>query len=54
MAKSSYTFPDEWFSEPPTEDIDYALKKWTQEQMSNFLAKCKDLVDNYGGYYGIS
>tara|TARA_Y100001937_G_scaffold125451_1_gene192316 strand:+ start:4345 stop:5076 length:732 start_codon:yes stop_codon:yes gene_type:complete len=54
VAKSSYTFPDEWFSEPPTEDIDYALKKWTQDQMNNFITKCKKLVENYGGDYGIS
>ena len=54
VAKSSYTFSDEWFDESPTEDIDYALKKWTKEQMSDFLGKCKKLVDNYGGQYGIA
>lgn len=54
VAQSSYTFPQEWFSKPPTEDIDYALKKWTKEQMSEFLTKCTKLVENYGGQYGIS
>ena len=54
VAKSSYTFSDEWFDESPTEDIDYALKKWTQEQMSVFLKKCEKLVDVFGGDYGIS
>ena len=54
VAQSSYTFSDEWFDQSPTEDIDYALKKWTKEQMSDFLAKCKTIVDNYGGDYGIS
>lgn len=54
VAQSSYTFPDKWFENPPTEDIDYALRKWTKEQMSDFLTKCKKLVDNYGGQYGIS
>ena len=53
IAKSSYQFTDEWFDEAPTEDIDYALKKWTQEQMSNFLKKCEKLVENFGGQYGI-
>lgn len=53
IAKSSYTFSDEWFDQAPTEDIDYALKKWTQEQMSNFIKKCKKLVETYGGQYGI-
>ena len=53
VAQSSYTFPDEWFEQSPTEDIDYALKKWTQEQMSDFLKKCEKLVDNHGGNYGI-
>ena len=54
VAQSSYQFTDEWFTQAPTEDIDYALKKWTQEQMSNFLTKCEKLVENYGGQYGIS
>ncbi len=54
VAQSSYTFSDEWFEQAPTEDIDYALKKWTKEQMSDFLGKCKKLVENYGGDYGIS
>ena len=54
IAQSSYVFSEEWFNEAPTEDIDYALKKWTKEQMSEFLGKCKKLVDNYGGDYGIS
>ena len=54
VAQSSYTFSDEWFDEAPTEDIDYALKKWTKEQMSDFLKKCKKLVENFGGDYGIS
>ena len=53
VAKSSYTFSQEWFEQAPTEDIDYALKKWTKEQMSDFLEKCKKLVENYGGQYGI-
>ena len=53
IAQSSYTFPEEWFEQAPTEDIDYALKKWTKEQMSDFLKKCEKLVDNYGGQYGI-
>ena len=54
VAQSSYTFSDEWFEQAPTEDIDYALKKWTKEQMSDFLKKCEKLVDTYGGDYGIS
>ena len=54
VAQSSYQFTDEWFEQAPTEDIDYALKKWTQEQMSDFLKKCERLVDTYGGDYGIS
>ena len=54
IAKSSYEFPDEWFDTPPTEDMDYALKKWTQAQMSDFLAKCNKLINNHGGDYGIS
>lgn len=54
IAKSSYEFSDEWFDTPPTEDMDYALKKWTQEQMSDFLTKCNKLINNYGGDYGIS
>ena len=53
VAQSSYTFPEEWFDQAPTEDIDYALKKWSQEQMSDFLKKCEKLVDIYGGDYGI-
>jgi hypothetical protein len=53
VAQSSYTFSDDWFDEAPNEDIDYALKKWSQEQMSNFLKKCEILVDTYGGDYGI-
>jgi len=53
VAKSSYTFPEEWFEQAPTEDIDYALKKWSQEQMSDFLKKCEKLVDKFGGDYGI-
>ena len=54
VAQSSYTFSDEWFEQAPTEDIDYALKKWTKEQMSDFLGKCKKLVEDFGGNYGIS
>ena len=54
VAQSSYTFPDDWFQQAPTEDINYALKKWTKEQMSDFLGKCKKLVENYGADYGIS
>ena len=54
VAKSSYQFSDEWFDQAPTEDIDYALKKWTQEQMNDFLKKCKTLIDNYGGSYDIT
>ena len=53
VAQSSYTFPDEWFEQSPTEDIDYALKKWSKEQMSDFLKKCEKLIENYGGQYGI-
>lgn len=53
IAKSSYQFKDEWFEQPPTEDIDYALKKWSKEQMSTFLKKCATLVHGYGGDYGI-
>ena len=53
VAQSSYTFTDEWFDEAPTEDIDYALKKWSQEQMSTFMTKCKKLVEDFGGDYGI-
>lgn len=54
VAQSSYEFSDEWFDTPPTEDMDYALKKWSQEQMSDFLAKCNKLINNHGGDYGIS
>ena len=54
VAKSSYQFTDEWFDESPTEDIDYALKKWTQEQMNDFLKKCKKLVEDFGDQYGIA
>ena len=54
VAQSSYTFSDEWFEQAPTEDIDYALKKWSKEQMSEFLTKCKKLVQDFGGEYGIS
>ena len=53
VAKSSFQFSDEWFDEAPIEDIDYALKKWSKEQMSNFLGKCKKLIENFGGQYGI-
>jgi hypothetical protein len=53
IAKSSYEFKDEWFDDSPMEDINYALKKWSQEQMSTFLTLCKTLVTNYGGDYGI-
>jgi len=53
VAKSSYQFKDEWFEQAPTEDIDYALKKWSKEQMSSFLTKCQKLITNYGGNYGI-
>lgn len=52
VAKSSYEFTDEWLDDCPMEDINYALKKWTQNQMSDFLKKCKHLVDSYGGDYG--
>jgi hypothetical protein len=54
VAKSSYEFSDEWFEQAPTEDIDYALKKWSKEQMSDFLKKCEKLIDTFGGDYGIS
>ena len=54
VAKSSYQFTDEWFDEAPTEDIDYALKKWTQDQMNDFLKKCRELIVNFGGGYGIA
>ena len=54
IAQSSYTFPKEWFEQSPTEDIDYALKKWSKEQMSDFLGKCKKLIENHGGDYGIA
>ena len=53
VAQSSYVFPEEWFEQAPTEDIDYALKKWSQEQMSDFLKKCEKLIDTFGGDYGI-
>ena len=53
VAKSSYQFKDEWFEQSPTEDIDYALKKWSKEQMSSFLTKCQKLITDYGGNYGI-
>jgi len=54
VAQSSYAFSDEWYEQAPTEDIDYALKKWSKEQMSDFLGKCKKLIKTYGGQYGIS
>ena len=53
VAQSSYVFPDEWFEQSPIEDIDYALKKWTKDQMHDFLKKCEKLIENYGGQYGI-
>jgi len=53
IARSSYEFPEVWFDDSPMEDINYALKKWTKAQMSDFLKKCKHLVDTYGGDYGI-
>lgn len=54
VAKSSYEFKDEWFDDCPMEDINYALKKWSKEQMSDFLKKCECLIDTYGGDYGIA
>jgi len=54
VAQSSYQFTDEWFNESPTEDIDYALKKWSKEQMSEFLKKCEKLIENYGETYDIT
>ena len=54
IAPSSYEFPQGWFDESPIEDIDYALKKWTQEQMKGFLTKVENLIENYGADYGIS
>jgi len=54
VAKSSYEFSEEWFDDCPMEDINYSLKKWSQEQMSDFLKKCKKLVENHGGDYGIA
>ena len=53
IAKSSYEFPQGWFDSPPTEDIDYALKKWSKGQMKSFLTKRQNLIDRYGGDYGI-
>ena len=53
VAQSSYVFSEEWFEKAPTEDIDYALKKWSKEQMSDFLKKCEKLVKLHGGDYGI-
>tara|TARA_B100001094_G_scaffold278963_1_gene288844 strand:- start:312 stop:1043 length:732 start_codon:yes stop_codon:yes gene_type:complete len=54
VAKSSYEFKDEWFDDCPMEDINYALKKWTKEQMSIFITKCEKLIELYGGDYGIA
>ncbi len=54
IARSSYEFTDEWLDDCPMEDINYALKKWTKEQMSDFLKQCKNLVEDYGGDYGIA
>ena len=54
VAQSSYQFTEEWFNQSPTEDIDYALKKWTQDQMNDFLQNCRELIVNFGGDYGIS
>jgi len=53
VAKSSYQFTDEWLEQAPTEDIDYALKKWSREQMTTFLKKCQTLITDHGGEYGI-
>ena len=54
IAQSSYKFSDEWYNQSPMEDIEYALKKWNKEQMSDFLRKCTKLVDDCGGDYGIA
>lgn len=54
VAKSSYEFKDEWFDDCPMEDINYALKKWTKEQMTTFITKCEKLIELYGGDYGIA
>ena len=54
LSRSSYEFPKPWLDESPIEDIDYALKKWSREQMNVFLTKVTNLIDTYGGKYGIS
>ena len=53
VAKSSYEFKDEWFDDSPMEDINYALKKWNKEQMTKFITKCENLIETFGGDYGI-
>ena len=54
VAKSSFQFTDEWFEQPPTDDIDFALRKWTQEQMKDFTSSCKSLINKFGDDYGIA
>jgi hypothetical protein len=53
LATSSYEFPQGWLDESPTEDINYALKKWNREQMQIFLNRVTDLITSYGDDYGI-
>jgi hypothetical protein len=53
LSPSTYEFPEGWLDKPPTEDIDFALKKWTKDQMTKFLMKVENLIASDGGTYGI-
>ena len=53
LSPSTYEFPEGWLDKPPTEDIDFALKKWTKDQMTKFLMKISRLITSNGGTYGI-
>ena len=53
LSPSTYEFPEDWLDKAPIEDIDFALKKWSKDQMSKFLLNVKNLIASDGGTYGI-
>jgi len=53
LSPSTYEFPEGWLDKAPIEDIDFALKKWTKDQMNKFLLNVKKLIASDGGTYGI-
>jgi len=53
LSPSTYEFPEGWLDKAPTEDINFALKKWSKDQMSQFLLRVKNLIASDGGDYGI-